>query len=176
MCWISKSPGKLSPATNLIRIFDHQSWSLIGISILSVSVALFMIHKIGQSYGVKSGLDNFLIVMFPISTLIGENLSEGFRKNKKKKEKKNEKSFFSPGFAGNGLLLVWNAMALIITMAFLCNIRAILLKPVYEPPIDTTEDIFKLGKIPIINYKSSFWWKYFQTSSNTWERRAGKFS
>ena len=174
--WISKSPGRLSPATNLIRVFDYQSWSLIGVSIISVSVALFVFQKIGQSYGVMSGLDNFLIVMFPFSTLIGENLSEGFRRNKMKKEKKNEKinSFFPPGFAGNGLLLVWNAMAVIITMAFLCNIRAILLKPMYEAPIDTTEDIFKQGKIPIILFEGSYWRNYFLTSNNTWEKRTGK--
>ena len=114
--------------------------------------------------------------MFPISTLIGENLSEGFRKNKKNNEKKKEKSFFAPGFAGNGLLLVWNAMAVIITMAFLCNIRAILLKPVYDPPIDTTEDIFKQGKIPIILFEGSYWRNYFLTSNNTWEKRTGRAS
>ena len=174
MCWVSKTPGKLSPATNLFRVFDYQSWTMIGVSLLSVSVVLIIITRIGQMYGVETPLDTFKIFSLPLATLIGENLSSSFMKTKKTKKRKGLESLFPPGFAGNGLLLVWNAMAVIITMAFLSNIRAILLSPSYEPPIDSTEHIFKEGRIPIINYNGSLWWQYFQTSNNSWERKAGK--
>ena len=128
-------------------------------------------------YGVETPLDSFLILIFPLGTLTAENLSISFQKNMKTKtqiKKKKINSFFSPGFAGNGVLLLWTVMASFITMAFLSNIRATLLKPAYEPPIDSTEDIFKQGKIPIINFEGSFWSRYLKTSNNSWERKAGK--
>ena len=178
MSWVSKPPGRLPPATNLIRIFDYQSWCLIGVSILSVSVALIIIIKIGQMYGVEIPLDYFLIFLFPLGTLTAEDMSRGFRKNKMKMKRNVQHLFFSPGFTTNGLLLLWTVMASFISMAFLSNIRAMLLKPVYESPIDSTEDMIVQGKIPIIGTQgsSSIWPKYFSESNNIWERKAGELS
>ena len=50
-------------------------------------------------------------------------------------------------------------------MAFLSNIRAMLLKPVYEKPIDTTKNIFDVGKIPVVS-STGHWKKYFETQND----------
>ena len=179
LLWISATPRKLSPATNLIRIFDHQSLTMIGFSILSVSVVLIIITRIGQMYGVETPLDNFLIFIFPLGTLTAENLSSSFRRNMKnnkmkiKKKKKGLQSLFSPGFAGNGVLLLWTVMASFISMAFLSMIRATLLRPSYEPPIDSSEDIFKQDKIPTI-FDTSYVDRLIHSGDDQ-DRKAGKY-
>ena len=170
MNWISKPPGKLPPSTNIVRTFDYYSWIMIGVSLLSVSLACSLISRVGQSYGVGT-LDNVLIFLFPFGTLNAEPLPRWF--TKKKKNKSEQQIFFSPGFTGNGLLLLWTVTATFISMAFLSNVRAILMIPVHEHPIDSTEDIFKQDKTPLINLEGSFWREYLVDSSNYWEKRAG---
>ena len=167
--WVSKPPGKLSPATNILRIFDIQSWIMIGVSVLSVIAAFIIISKVGRCYGVETPMDNFHIAIYPLSTLTAESMPRSF----KRKSKKRNKSFFSPGFAGNGLLLLWTVMAAFISMAFLSMIRATLMFPVYRDPIDTAEDIFRQGKIPMI--LKGMWPKYLKTSNDPWIKRTGKF-
>ena len=115
--WISKPPGKLSPATNILRIFDIQSWVMIGVSMLSVIAAFTVISRVD----VETPLDSFLIFIYPLASLTGENMSTSFNKNSKKRNK----SFFSPGFARNGLYLIWTVMAAFISMAFLSMIREV---------------------------------------------------
>ena len=82
-------------------------------------------------------------------------------------------SFLSPGFARNGLLLLWTVMAAFITMAFLSMIRATLMSPVYGDPIDTAEDIFKEEKTAVMGM--GLWQNYLRTSNNFWVKRIGKF-
>ena len=166
--WVSKPPGKLSPATNILRIFDIQSWIIIGVSILSVIAAFIIISKVGRCYGVETPMDNFHIAIYPLSTLTAENMSRSFER----KSKKSNKSFFSPGFAGNSLLLVWTITVAFISMAFLSMIRATLMIPLHGDPIDTAEDIFRQGKIPMI--LKGMWAKYLKTSTDVWVQRTGK--
>ena len=53
MVWVSKPPQKLPPITNILRIFDVTSWVLILASMLSVSVFLLAVSKVGTLYGGK---------------------------------------------------------------------------------------------------------------------------
>ena len=53
MVWVSKPPQKLPPITNILRIFDVTSWVLILASMLSVSVVLLAVSKVGTLYGGK---------------------------------------------------------------------------------------------------------------------------
>ena len=144
--WVSKSPGRLSPATNIIRIFDFYSWAMIAASILLFTLACHLVCRVSQSYGVVSPYDATYFLIFPLAALAGAAVPRGFQRRNKK-----NKSVFSPGFAGNGLLLLWIVMGSFLNMAFLSNIRAILLIPTYDVPIETTEDIFKQDKIPIVS-------------------------
>ena len=136
-----------------------------------MSLASLVISRIGRTYGVSTGLDSVIIFIFPLGTLTAENMSRSFKTKRRRKEIGNQSSFFPPGFAGNGLILLWMMMASILSMAFLSNIRAILMIPVYEPPIDSDEDIFKQGKTPLIFWP---WRKDLLGSSNVWERHTGK--
>ena len=130
----------------------------------------------GQSYGVGTP-DKVTIFLIPFGLLKAEPMPTWFTKKKKNKPRSllQAKPFFSPGFAGNGLLLIWTVAGSFISMAFLSNVRAMLMIPVHEHPIDRTEDIFKQDKTPIINLEGSFWREYLLESSNYWEKRAGEF-
>ena len=162
--WVSKPPEKLPPATNIIRIFDKTTWLLIFISMLATSLVLLIASRAGLSYGVGTS-DVSSVLLTPFQTLNAEFLPAWF-------SRRATRTFFSPGFTGNYLLLVWTVMGSLITMAFLCNIRAMLMKPVFQKPIDYTKDIFTEGKIPINNFAGSFWPQYMKTSSNKCERLA----
>ena len=50
-----------------------------------------------------------------------------------------------------------------------------LMIPVYEKKIETTEDIFKHDKIPLVNLAGSFWKEFLETSPNAWERKSGNY-
>ena len=52
-------------------------------------------------------------------------------------------------------------------MGFTCNLRAILMKTSYEPPIDTSEQLVNSGKNPFV-YGSSWAYDYFKNSENKW--------
>ena len=60
-----------------------------------------------------------------------------------------------------------------ISFAFMSNIRATLLKPSYETPVDSTEELLKRGITPI-NSNGGFWEEYLLSSINPWERLAGE--
>ena len=81
-----------------------------------------------------------------------------------------------PGFKSLCRLLLDGTWSLInfdfFTILF-SNVRAMLMIPLYEQPIDTTESIFKHDKIPLVNLEGSFWKEYLMESPNYWERRAG---
>ena len=165
MKWMSKPPEKLPPATNIIRIFDKTTWLLIFVSMLATSFMLLLASRAGQSYGVGTA-DFTSVLLTPFQTLNAEALPVWF-------SRRATRGFFSPGFTGNYLLLMWTVMGNLITMAFLCNIRAMLMKPVFQKPIDSTKDIFTVGKIPINDVAGGFWSEYMKTSTNEWEKLAG---
>ena len=166
MRWVSKPPEKLPPATNIIRIFDETTWLLIFISMLATSLMLLIASTAGHSYGVGTS-DITSVLLTPFQTLNAEALPSWF-------SRKTTRGLFSPGFTGNYLLLMWTIMGSLISMAFLCNIRAMLMKPVIQNPIDSTKDIIIEGKIPINSHVVSFWPQYMKTSINKWERLAGE--
>ena len=133
---------------------------------ISVVISLIIISRIGRSYGVEPPLDVSRIFIYPLATITAEKMPKCFKKHSRNKR------FLSAGVAGNGLLLLWTVVAAFISMAFISNIRAILMISVYEDPVDTTEDIFKQGKTPI--YPLGFWRKYLIESSDIWNKRVGK--
>ena len=176
MKWMSKPPQKLPPATNIVRIFDSITWLLIFISMLAVSFTLVAASYVGLQYGVGT-TDTVTLLLTPFQTLNAEPLPSWFSKEKPRMGSKKHSGsceVMSPGFTGNYLLLMWAVMGSLITMAFMCNIRAMLMKPVFQKPIDTTKDIFTWDKITINSDAGSFWPEYLKTSTNEWERLAGE--
>ena len=135
---------------------------------MSFSLVLLLVSKVGTSYGVGTA-DITAVLITPFQMLNAEHLPVWFSRREG-----HGRPFFSRGFTGNYLLLLWAVLGSLITLAFLCNIRAMLMKPVFEKPIDSTRDIFRAGNIPTIGDSGGFWPKYMRQSSNEWERLAGK--
>ena len=162
--WLSKPPQKLPPSTNIVRVFDSMTWLFVFVSMVTVSLMLLIASQLGIQYGVGTS-DVITLLLTPFQTLNAESLPTWFIK------KDRTTRVFSPGFSGNFILLMWAVMGSLIALAFMSNIRAMLLKPVYEQPIETTKDIFDVGRIPIIK-EGSFFTQYFKTSENPWQRLA----
>ena len=47
--------------------------------------------------------------------------------------------------SGRFLVLIWSLSCLLLNMAYNCNIRAILMSPSFEKPIETVEDLIERG-------------------------------
>ena len=166
--WFSKLPQKLPPATNLMRIFDSKSWAAIFLSMLTVSLLLTLVSYLGKDYGV--GTRNYIdVLLVPFRMLNGEAFPNWFDQ---KLRHPSRQKMFMPGFTGNYILLLWSMMGMIIALAFLSNLRTMLLSPVLEKPVDSTKDLILTGKIPINAWKGGLWPSYLQTSPNEWEQKA----
>ena len=76
------------------------------------------------------------------------------------------------GASGKMLLLSWSLGNMIIMFAFISMLRAAMMKPVMEKSIDTTQELIKSGKTPVLTF-GTFWPRYLRTSSNYWDRQAG---
>ena len=149
---MSKPPQKLPPATNIVRIFDYTSWLLILISMLSVSFSLVLASRLGLQYGVGTK-DMVTLLLSPFQTLNAEPLPWWFNKDKRgERNGYGKHSLFTPGFTGNYLLLMWALLGSLISLVFKWNIRAMLMKPVFQKPIDSTKDIFTGEKTTFNNY------------------------
>ena len=148
--------------------------------------------SVGQSYGVGTP-DKVSMCLIPFGILKAEPMPKWFTKASAKthpKFRQDTLCLFSRGFAGNGLLLIYCVCGTFLSMAFIrflwfimtivslftifeSNIRASLMIPTYEQPIDTTENIFQYNKVPLVNLEGSFWKDYLMASPNYWERKAG---
>ena len=158
--WISKAPGKKISVTNLLQIFDITSRLLILASMVVMSLMLITVHKIQHQLGGESQ-DISLSIITPLAMLTAENLSMNAFNSK-----------VIQLFTRNFLLLLWSVMGTIVVFCFLCNLRAMLLKPARDSPIDTTEGLMHRGKIPIIVTEGR---KHFLAASpNEWQKKAAE--
>ena len=57
----------------------------------------------------------------------------------------NVRSIFPIGFSSNMVLLLWCVWGGFLLHILECNYLTVLLKPTYEKPVDTAEDIIKRG-------------------------------
>ena len=158
--WTSKAPGKKVSVTNLLQLFDLTSWLLILVSMVVMSLMLITVHNIQQQFGGENQ-DISLSIITPLAMLTAENMSGSVFNSRTNQL-----------FARNFLLLLWSDMGMIIVFGFVCNLRAMLLKPARDRPIDTTEELFLQGKSPIVvktQLKQSL-----ETSPNVWQRKAAQ--
>ena len=155
--WASKTPEKTTAATNLITIFDKTSWILAFLSLVLVSCCLVAANKLELFFGGKE-VDTVSLILAPFAMLNAEAMPVEKKKNSK------------CGYARNLILLLWSVMGMVLVFCFLCNLRAVILKPTMENPIDTTEDLVRNGITPILN--SGLQPEYMATSGNEWHRKA----
>ena len=158
--WTSKAPGKKVSVTNLLQLFDLTSWLLILVSMVVMSLMLIIVHKIQHQF-CGNNQDISLSIITPLAMLSAENISGAVFNSRTRQL-----------FARNFLLLLWSVMGTIIVFSFACNLRAMLLKPARDRPIDTTEDLFLQGKSPIVvNTQDK---NFLEASPNIWQRKAAQ--
>ena len=131
---------------------------------MSFSLVLLLVSKVGISYGVGTA-DITAVLITPFQMLNAEHLPVWFSTREG-----HGRPFFSRGFTGNYLLLLWAVLGSLITLAFLCNIRAMLMKPVFEKPIDSTRDIFRAGNIPTIGDSGGFFYAKWRILAKIYEK------
>ena len=157
--WVSKAPGKKTSATNLLNIFDKSSWFLTLCSMVLVSSVLIAAYKLEHHFGRKKP-DIVLLIFTPLAMLNAEALPTDDVNQKKLRR----------GFTRNFILLHWSVMGMVLLFCFLCNLRAMILKPLMESPIDTSEEIILKGMTPIV--VAGLWQEYLINSVNKWQRKA----
>ena len=155
--WVSKAPSKKTSATSILGIFDTTSWILLFASMLLVSCAL-----IATYYLCGDKPDIVLMILTPLAMFNAEAMPVDVEKKNKQKSRGD--------FTLNFLFLNWSVLGMILVFCFQCNLRAMILKPSLENPIDATKDIVLKGKTPII--VSGLFTNLMETSSNQWHREA----
>ena len=155
--WVSKAPSKKTSATSILGIFDTTTWILTFASMLLLSCAL-----IATYYLCGDKPDIVLLILTPLAMFNAEAMPVDVEKINKKRSRGD--------FTRNFLYLIWSVLGMILAFCFLCNLRAMILKPSLENPIDTTQDIVIKGKTPII--VAGLFTNLMETSSNQWHREA----
>ena len=89
-------------------------------------------------------------------------------------DKYSSSRFFSRGFTGNFILLLWCTSGALLSFAFLSTIKARLFTLSYEKPLHSTKDVVLSGNIPVLGNKNSLWPKYLSTSVNEWQQKASE--
>ena len=110
----------------IFRIFDPLSWLLILVSLVVVSLAVLGTGLVSAQYGVGSRHTSALLFL-PFQMLNAEPFPKWFSSGR---GGRGAGRLVLPGLAGNTLLLSWSIAGMFLTFAFICNIRAMLLKPV----------------------------------------------
>ena len=72
--------------------------------------------------------------------------------------------------AGLVVLLTWSLVNMMLMLAFMSMLRAAMMRPVREKPIDTTQDLIQSGRDPIMTF-GTFWPDFMRTSENYWHRQ-----
>ncbi|XP_023331676.1 glutamate receptor ionotropic, delta-2 [Eurytemora carolleeae] len=147
--WISKFPKKTASLFNVVQVFDFYSWCAIPISFLGVGIALLLIYHPIEINGIKKP-DTVLVLLLPTDTWFKEEQAKVI--------------------SGSIVVMVWGLSSLFIMLAFSCNLRAILLSPSYESPIDTSKDIVQKNMISVLS-GSAWHYNYLFTSQDPWQRR-----
>ena len=58
---------------------------------------------------------------------------------------------FPRGFSANLVLFIWSVLGSVLMYGFLSLFREMLLKPEFETPVDTAQDVLDIGLIPFVH-------------------------
>ena len=145
-----KAPSKVPPYYNLKNTMDLGCWISVPVSLISVSLALVIIVRVGKSYGIPQP-DLLRIILTPFAMMNHEEMPAWFEVprspvNRNRSLIEVTIRLVRRGRAGNLLLLMWSYMGMIIMFGFTCNLRAIYMKENFETPLKTAEQIYKSDK------------------------------
>lgn len=134
----SRHPVNLPPWTNLTNIFAPTVWLITFLCLLLMSVCFLSFYKVYKT--LFSNEDMILI-----SESIG--FGDFFIKTFASITEPDPISWFkSNANAGRVLILTWALSSLFLNFAFNCNLRAVLLRPTTEKPINSLQDAFDRGQ------------------------------
>ncbi|XP_023349000.1 uncharacterized protein LOC111717785 [Eurytemora carolleeae] len=156
--WVSKYPGKRSPVDNIVKVFDRYTWFALLGSIVLTSFALLGIVNTLRSLGFKQP-DNILVLLTPIAILNAEPMPEWFLFSRTRV------------YSGSIFMLTYALFSTLVVFAFSSNLRAILLSPSYEVPIDTSRQIAENKMYTAVNPGAAWHYKYLLTSSDPYRVR-----
>ncbi|XP_023332894.1 uncharacterized protein LOC111704780 [Eurytemora carolleeae] len=151
--WVSKYPGKRSPVDNIIKVFDRYTWFALLGSLALTSLVLFVIVNVLRSLGFKQP-DNVLVLLAPFSILNAEPMPEWFLISNKRV------------YSGSILMMTFALFSTLVIFAFSSNLRAILLSPNYEVPIDTSRQIAEKKMYVALSPGGAWHYNYLLTSSD----------
>ena len=151
--WFSRYPSKISPTWNLLKLFDHQTWILIFVSILSVTLCFGISARIGSSYfGIRTFTEEIALSPFRVPLLSDQQSSNSNYKIFEIVKRIKIFSFsrvlrirFPFGFSSRMLFLLWCVCGGFLLHFSSSLLLDILLKKNYEKPIDTAQDILDRG-------------------------------
>ena len=72
--------------------------------------------------------------------------------------------------SGKTVLLTWCLVNMILMFSFMSMLRAAMMRPVMEKPIDNTQSLIESGKTPMMTF-GKFWLDYMRSSENFWYRQ-----
>ena len=171
--WVSRPPQPLPPIRNISLIFDIPSWILIIVSVLVVTVTLIIIvnfNNAGLSSSVR--LTDVAFISLRDSLVLNEYLFSLFVCIRMLNSESFPKWFRRGPARLSGLitLLTWSLANMMLMFAFVSMLRAAMMRPVSEKPIDTTRDLVESGKTPMMTF-GTFWADFMKTSENYWHRQ-----
>lgn len=146
----TRMPIKVSGFSNLILPFPAIIWGTLCLTVTGVSMSLLIIHRVliigfglgAQKMSVFQSFFNVLssmtqpldlsVLYFTLSGNVSYNQGHTVV----------DKSKILPG---RGLALTWIVASFFITLFYSCNLRAVLISPAFESPIDYPEDVIERG-------------------------------
>ncbi|XP_023336690.1 glutamate receptor ionotropic, delta-2 isoform X3 [Eurytemora carolleeae] len=158
--WVSKYPDRVGSRYNLVSVFDINTWIATFLSIIGCSLALLFIVQVKKRQGFIPQQDTFLVLITPFSLITAEG---------------------TPGpdmfltrtgrvFSGTIILFIWGLVSFLLINAFSCNLSAVLMKPAFQVPIDTAQQIVEEKKI-VISSVPGYVAAVLSFSSNPWTKK-----
>ncbi|XP_023337219.1 uncharacterized protein LOC111708160 [Eurytemora carolleeae] len=153
--WITKFPGKKSPMNNIIKVFDRYTWIGIIVSTVTASIVLLGVVNILRNLGFKQP-DNISAALIPLSLMNAEPMPDWFLVSTTRV------------YSGSILMLVWGLCSAVLTYAFSGNLRAMVLTPAFETPIDTAQQIVENNLMAQMG-PTDLVYSILNSSSNPWQ-------
>ena len=134
----SRRLRKLSPILNILTILHPYVWLSLLVSLMALSWAFLLIYRVYKNSIPHAKLscpnndrDNFEFFLLTFASVTEPD----------------PLPWFTPrAYAGKLLVAVWVLSILIVNMAFNSNLRATLLRPNLERPINSMEDVLDRGE------------------------------
>ena len=132
----TRTPEKTSAWKNIFAIFHQYVWLMILLSLTLLGLSFLLLFKFYKN-------------MMPYSNLItntDRDVIEFFLKTYASITEPDPLPWFtSEAISGRILICVWILSCLILNLAFNSNLRATLLRPNSEKPVNTLQDAFERG-------------------------------